>query len=161
MIDKNQSIIDYLITCPLVIESPLYFNFINAKNDTKQLITESNVKYLNRTYVDGSVLKQYQCSIIDFRSIVDNAIVKQAGYDNENVEEFLNVQGLIEWIDEQNSVQNYPDFGEDCEVQEIRTTSENPNLDMIDASVTPALAKYSISIEVEYLDKSKVIWNNK
>ena len=157
-VDKNQAVIDYLITCPQIQANPLYFNFLNAKDGNKQLISSGNDKSMNRTYVDGSVLRRFTFTIIDYRSIAYQAIVKQAGYVNENVEEALDVQGIMDWIEEQNDARNFPDFGSDCEIDEIRTLTDNPNLNGVDTSVTPALAKYSMSIQIDYLDKSKAIW---
>ena len=158
MVDKNQAIIDYLITCPAVRENPFYFNFISAKDKNKQLITSANERVLDRAYIDGSVMKTYTATIIDFRSIAYKAIVKQSGYADENVEDMLDVQGIINWISEQNDLHNYPDFGSDCIIEDIKTTTENPALDGIDTSTTPPLAQYSFTIEVNYLDTSKVIW---
>lgn len=158
MVDKNQAIIDYLITCPAIQSNPLYFNFISAKDKSKQLITSANERVLDRTYIDGSVLKTYTATIIDFRAMAYKAVVKQLGYSDENIEDMWNVQDLINWISEQDELHNYPDFGDDCVVEEIRTTTENPVLDGIDTSTTPPLAQYSFTIEVKYLDTSKVIW---
>lgn len=157
-VDKNQAVIDYLITCPQIKDNPLYFNFLNAKDGNKQLISSGNDKSMSKPFIDGSVMKRYTFTIIDYRSVAYQAIVKEAGYVNENVEEALDVQGIMDWIEEQNDARNFPNFGEECEVDEIRTLTDNPNLNGIDTSVTPALAKYSMSIQIDYLDKSKVIW---
>lgn len=157
-VDKNQAVIDYLITCPQIQANPLYFNFLNAKDGNKQLISSGNDKSMNKPFIDGSVQKRFTFTIIDYRSIAYQAIVKQAGYVNENVEEALDVQGIMDWIEEQNDARNFPDFGSDCEIDEIRTLTDNPNLNGVDTSVTPALAKYSMSIQIDYLDKSKAIW---
>lgn len=161
-IDKNQAVIDYLLTCPQIQANPLYFNFLNAKDGNKQLITSGNDKTMNKPYIDGSVLKRYTFTIIDYRSLTYDAIVKPLGtsedYANENVEEAFDVQGVIDWISEQNDLRNFPNFGDTCEVDEIKTLTENPNLNGVDTSITPALAKYSMSIQVDYIDKSKVIW---
>lgn len=158
MVDKNQAVIDFLITCPQIKENPLFFNFINAKEDNKQIITVANDKAINRRYVDGSVLKRYTFTIIDFQSIAYRAIVKQEGYPDENVEDMFNVQSIMDWITEQNALRNYPNFGTDCVIEEMRTTTENPNLNGIDTSVSPVLAKYSIAIQIDYLDISQVVW---
>lgn len=158
MVDKNQAVIDFLITCPAIQSSPLYFNFINAKNDNKQVVTVANDKRLNRSYVDGSELKRYTFTLIDFKSIAYRAIVKQSGYSDENVEDMLQVQSIIDWITEQEKLKNYPDFGEDCIIDSMQALTDNPNLNGIDSNVTPALAKYSVSIQIEYLDVSGVIW---
>lgn len=156
MADKNQAIVTFLLECQQIKDSPLYFNFINAKNDAKQIMTVSNDTLLNRPYIDGSVLKRYSFTIIDFKSISDSALVNLVGYSNENIEELADVQSLMDWIKEQNDVQNYPDFGKDCEIQEMKTTAENPTLDGINED--EQLAMYSFTIQIDYIDYSKKIW---
>lgn len=159
MIDKNQAIIDFLITCPSIKNSPLYFNFINASNNNKQLITVANDVNRQTPFIDGSVEKTYTFTIIDFKSMSYNPVVKQEGYQDENVEDFSKVQELIDWINTQDELHNYPDFGEECIIDSMSALTENPNLNSIDTTVTPALARYSITIEIEYLDNSKRLWN--
>lgn len=156
--DKNQAIIDFLITCPKILNSPLYFNFITGKDKNKQIVTTGNEKTLNRDYIDGSVLKRYTFTIIDFRSIAYRAVVKESGYADENVEELYDVQGVIDWVNEQADLRNFPNFGDDCVIDSMITLTENPNLNGVDTSTSPPLAKYSFSIQIEYLDKSKVVW---
>lgn len=156
--DKNQAIIDYLITCPEIQDNPLYFNFIHGKEDDKQIITTSNDKATDKPYVDGSVSKLFTFTIIDFKSVAYRAIVKDGMHQDENVEDLLQVQNIIDWISEQNENKIFPDFGEECVIDEISTTASNPNLNGIDSNVSPALAKYSISIQVKYIDYSKAIW---
>lgn len=160
--DQNDSR-PYNPGCDAIKNNPLFFNFLNAKEDNKQFVTMANDKVLNRTFIDGSVLKRFTFVIIDYRSVAYQAIVKQSGYPNENLEEFLDIQGIIDWITEQNDlkpVPNYPKFGDGCIIDSMRTTTENPNLNGVDTSVQPVLAKYSISIQIDYLDTTKVIWNN-
>lgn len=156
--DKNQAMIDYLINCPAIRDNPLFFNFINAKEDTKQLITVANDKALDTSYVDGSVKKRYTLTIIDFKSAVYQAIVKLPDYKNENVEDMFNVQEIMDWVTEQGRNKVFPDFGTDCQVESIRTVTDNPNLNGIDNSTTPAQAKYSFSIQVDYVDVTDCIW---
>lgn len=158
MVDKNQAMINYLITCPTILDSPLYFNFINAKNDTNQFLTVSNDIYTNTNYIDGSVGKQYDFTIVTFKSAADIAVVKMEGYENENISDMATIQSLIDWISEQNDNRIFPNFGEDCEIDEILTTTDTPKFDGIDEQVSPPLAVYSITIRVRYIDKSKIIW---
>lgn len=156
--DKNQAIIDYLITCPKIQDNPLYFNFIHGNEDDKQIITTGNEKTIDRPYVDGSVLKRFTFTIIDFKSVAYRAVVKDGAHVDENVEDILQVQDIIDWIEEQNEIRNFPNFGEDCIIESISTTANNPNLNGVDSNVSPALAKYSISIQVNYIDVSKMLW---
>lgn len=157
MVDKYQAIIDYLNQCPQIQQNPLFFNFSEAKDNAKQLMIVPVDKVLNRPYIDGSVLKRYTFTIYDYRSITYQALAKMQGteYPNENVEELLDVQGIIDWVTEQNEVGNFPDFGTDCIIDEINVSTNTPALNSVDTTLTPALAKYSITIMIDYLDISK------
>lgn len=158
MVDKNQAVIDYLIQCPQILNSPLYFNFINAKDDTNQFLTVSSDRYTNRSFIDGSIEKTYTFTIITFKSAADIAVVKVGGFSNENVSDMSDIQALIDWVREQNEIQNYPNFGEDCIIESIMPTTDNPNFDGIDEQTSPPLAVYSTSIEIRYIDFSKKLW---
>ena len=156
--DKNQAVIDYLLTCPSIANNPVFFNAIQAEDNTKEIVTIANDRNAQRPYIDGTVEKQYTFTIMDFRSMSYLPIVIGTGYSNENVEDMLDVQGVIDWIEEQNDNRNFPNFGTDCLIDSIRTGSENPNLNGLDTNSSPALAKYSISVIINYLDKSKALY---
>ena len=164
MTDFNKTIIEYLLQCPTIRDNPLYFNAINAKDNNKQVITVANDRAINKPYIDGSVMKRYTFTIIDFRSISYQAIVKNesGGLDNtrisENITEMLDVQGILDWITEMNELRDYPDFGKGYSVDSIQATTDTPTLNGIDTNLTPALAKYSITIQVDYLDFTKTLW---
>lgn len=157
-VDKNKAVVDFLITCPQIYNSPLYFNFINASDSTKQIMTIANDYYTSKPYVDGSVSKLYSFTLVEFKSVSDMPIVKLSGYDSENIEDISEVQQLIDWIAEQEELHNYPNFGEDCIVERMRSTKDTPNLEGVNTDVTPPLAMYSVTIEIEYTDYSKTIW---
>ena len=158
MVNKHQAVIDYLLTCQAIYDSPLYFNFISAKDDTNQFITDSNDTYTNVRYVDGSVKKLYTFTITTFKSINDIAIVPITGYPDENVNDMYDLQALIDWIDEQNDARNFPDFGSNCFIEQISTTTEEPKFIGIDEQTEPKLAVYNTVIQIEYIDNSKSIW---
>ena len=160
-VDKNQAVINFITQCNTIANNPLFFNFLNAKDNSKQIITQANDISLNKPYIDGSVKKRYTFTIIDFRSVTYQPVPKIVGstvLTSENVDELFDVQGIMDWVNQQADAHNYPDFGEDCIIDEMRTTSENPNLNGIDTQVSPALAKYSMSIQIDYIDISKAIW---
>ena len=159
-IDKNQSVIEFLITCPELATNPLFFNYVNAKENSTQIITQSNDKSMNRKFIDGSVLRRYSFTFIYFKSISYTPIVKEAGYPNENVEDMLDVQAIVDWITEQAEDLNYPDFGETCFIEDMQVLTDNPNLNSVDTTSSPPLAKYSFTIQIDYIDTSKKLWNN-
>ena len=157
-VDKNQAVIDFLVTCPQIANNKLFFNFINGKDNDKQIITISNDRRTNIKYVDGGIGKRYSFAIIDFRSVTYQAVVKTTGHPNENVEEMLDVQGILDWINEQADARNFPNFGEDCFIDAMTTSTDTPNLNGVDTNISPAIAKYSISIFIDYIDTSKKLW---
>ena len=157
-VDKNQAIIDFLLDCPQLAYNKMFFNFINGQDNDKQIITIANDRATQKPFIDGSVMKRYSFSIVDFRSVSYQAIVNVPGHPNENVEEMLDVQGILDWVKAQADARNFPDFGEDCIIDSMITSSETPNLNGVDTSVKPALAKYSMSIFIDYIDNSKKLW---
>ena len=68
------------------------------------------------------------------------------------------IQTLIDWVKEQNENLNFPDFGEDCIVESIMPTTDEPTFDGIDEQTEPNLAVYSTTIQIEYIDISKRLW---
>ena len=161
MVDKAQAVIDYLNNCPQISSNPLFFNFSEAKDNNKQLVVVPVDRVINKPYIDGSVLKRYTFTIYDYRSITYQELVNVPGYQNENVEELMDVQGIIEWIDEQNDAQNFPNFGDDCIIDSINVSTNVPSLNGVDTSLTPSLAKYAITIMIDYLDISKCLYYKK
>lgn len=160
MSDKNKAVIDYLSQCNAITSNDhgLFFNFMDAQDSSAQIMTMANDVSLNQKFIDGSALKNYLFTLLIFKSLSPNALVTEDGYPHENVEDMSEVQAVIDWINEQNDLHNFPDFGNDCIVESIETTTENPTLEGINTEVTPALGMYSLTIRIEYLDKSKVIW---
>lgn len=158
MVDKNKAVINYILQCPQIFNTPLYLNFVDAKDNTAQLVTSSNDKFLNKPDITGSVQKLYQFTIIVFKSITDDALVKIDGFSHENIEELAYIQELIDWITEQNELKNFPNFGPECDIDSIETDEEMPKLVGINTDTSPALAMYSVTIQIQYIDNSKLIW---
>ena len=157
--DKNQAVIDFLLTCPLIQNSPLYFNFVEAEDKRKQFLTMSNDKAVDTPYIDGTVLKRYTFTIQDYRSIAFNPINPYNVGNNENVEDMLDFQGFIDWITEQADADNYPDFGTECQIESMKALTDNPDMNGVQTAGGLSLAKYSVSIQIEYLDMSDTLWN--
>jgi len=158
MVDKNQAVIDFLNNCPQIQSNPLYFNFSQAKDNNKQIVTTGNDKAVQKPYIDGSILKRFTFTIIDYKSIAYRAVAKEVGLIDENVEELAEVQSIIDWVTQQAETKNYPQFGDECVIEDMKVLTDNPNLNGVDSSVSPALAKYSLSIQIEYIDYSKALW---
>lgn len=156
--DKNKATLDFLATYSGIETSPIFVNFMSAKDDDVQFLTSSNEKALNHRFIDGSVMKQYTFSLVITKSVTDMAIAKD-GMLSENIDDLADLQAFMDWINEQGYNQIYPDFGEDCVIEEMHTIAENPELTGVNTEVSPALALYNIEIRIDYIDYSKVIWS--
>lgn len=157
-VDKTQATINFIRTYEGIETSPIFVNFISAKDNDVQLLTDSNDVSTNRKFIDGSVMKQYTFSIVITRSITETAIAN-GELDNENITDMADIQSFMDWVNTQGDNRVYPDFGEECAIEEMHTTAENPSLDGINTDVSPALALYSMEIRIDYIDYSKVIWS--
>ena len=156
--DKNKAIIDYLLTCDYIKNNPLFYNFGKAEDGNRQIVTLANDIRVNTPFIDGSVRKRYTFTILDYKSVAYRAIVNREGASDENLENAFEAQQLMDWITEQSDIRNYPDFGIDCIIDNMTVVTDQPNMSGVDRAVTPALAKYSISIRIDYIDYSKAIW---
>lgn len=155
--DKNNAVIEFLKTCPAIQSNPLFFNFAENEEGTNHFITETDKK--KKTYIDGSVLKQYTFTIASYVPVAYSAIVGDSNFNDQNMENMAIVQEILDWIEEQADKANYPDFGSECNIEDMRTLTGDPDLDGIDKSVNPPIARYSIGVQIDYIDNTKKIWS--
>lgn len=155
--DKTKATIAFLFTCPEVKSNPLFFNFAQADADNGQFNANATDVSINVPFIDGTVRKRYTFTLIFYKMVAHRAIID--GADDENLDYVLDVQSILDWINEQGEARNFPDFGNKCNIDNMIALTDQPNLNGVDKSSTPALAKYSISIRIDYIDTSKAIWN--
>lgn len=156
--DKNEAVVEFLLQCPTIQENPLFFNFADEQDGSNHFITESDAT--KKPYIDGGVLKQYTFTIACYKSISHNPVVGTSSFGDENMENMAVVQEILDWINTQAENKVYPDFGEDYFIESMSTLTSDPDLDGIDTSVNPPLARYSVGVKIEYLDNTKAIWNS-
>ena len=156
-VDKNQAMIDFLQSCPTIQKNPLFFNFGNVENNANQINTQATDVSLHKTFIDGSELKRYTFNIDSCKSLTPNPVID--GLSAENVDELSEVQELIDWINAEGEAQNYPDFGDCCFVDSMKCLTEEPMLLGVDKEQNPPIAIYRVSVQIDYIDTSKVIWN--
>lgn len=157
-VDKNRAIVAFLMTCPIIQENPLFFNFAEEIDGNIHIITNSDTK--KTQYIDGSVLKNYTFTIACYKSVAYNPLGDDESTEfDENIEDMAMVQELLDWVDAQANLYSYPDFGDDYIIEKMRTLSTDPRVG-IDTSTNPPLARYSFGVEIEYLDNTKKLWTD-
>lgn len=155
--DKNQAVITFLQSCPIIQNNPLFFNFGNVEDNAHQINVSFDDTTLHSPYIDGSVLKRYTIYIDSFKSITANPVV--SGYSAENVDDMYTVQQLLDWVVEQADLRNYPNFGDECIIDDMKPLTSKPNLIGVDDSLNPPIAVYRITIQIDYIDNSKRLWS--
>lgn len=156
MIDKNKVMIEFLRNCPVIDKNPLYFNFGNIEDNSYQIVTESNDTSLSQPYIDGSILKRYTFYIDCFKTIAYNKVIKD--YQDENLYDISEVQAILDWVNEQDKNKIYPDFGEDCLIDSMQSTTESPDVLSVEDTTTSPIAVYRISIQIDYIDNTQKLW---
>jgi hypothetical protein len=155
--DKNKSMIEFLQTCPIILKDPLFFNFGSIEDNAHLANTRSDDKSLHKPFIDGSVARRYTFSLDSFKSVAHNPVVQ--GFSDENLTDLDEVQQVLDWINEQDELQNFPDFGSDCPIEKMETLTTKPDIVGVDTSSNPPMAVYRISIQIDYIDNSKKLWN--
>jgi hypothetical protein len=154
--DKNKIMIEFLQTCPTIKDNPLFFNFGKVEDDAHQVTINTDDVAIQKPYIDGSVLKRYTYSIDSFKSVSCIPILECNT--DENIEDFAEVQSLLDWINEQGENLNFPDFGENISIEEMKTLMTKPALIGVESSLNPPMAIYRIVIQIDYIDNSNRLW---
>lgn len=168
-VDLNKSILDYIYECSVVADNPMYFAVAEERNNNNQLLPTREQPQDDVEFVDGTVERTYRAEILMYKSVAYNPIVTQevgtsgkkipsTTYLNENLEDMTDGQTLIDWIKEQNDNRHFPNFGSECIIESVETTSNRPILNGVNPELEPPLAQYSVGLVIKYLDISKQIW---
>ena len=155
--DKTKAMISFLMTCPYITSNPLFYNFGKFGSDTQHVKTRANDINTSTPFIDGSVQKQFTLILLVYKPVADRAILNRSGVSDENIDNEVEVQQVIDWVRTQAKARNFPNFGSDCTIDDMTVTSDEPNTNGVDKAVTPVLAKYSISIRIDYIDYSEAI----
>lgn len=143
---KHDAMREYLE--PKVMEfvgNSMNFNFSSEIPDKFSMVTEYSDKVVKK-FVNGDVRKTYGFAII--------VIKHYSTYDDDLNLQCMNfVQAFMDWIEEQNRQKNFPDFGADCEVEEIEVLQNMPNLSGVNTE--EGLARYMIQCRVLYKEHDK------
>lgn len=141
MINKHEKVLDYLRQYP---ESPMFFN-INVYEDNNISVNTVANENIVKEYIDGTKEKQY-----DFAMVFINSF-SAVPYSNENTEYIFNAEQFMEWIDEQEQLKNYPDFGENCFNYHISNLQNMPAI----AEQSEELTKYMFQIRITYTEQKE------
>lgn len=132
----NNNIIEWLLLCPAIRD--VFFAFSRAEVDGTTIVPIASDEWLTH-YLDGTGEKLYTMALIQYRELSD--VPNSA----ENAEIQYDIEKIMNWIEEQNEKENFPDFGGDC-IEEISVLENMPEISGIDST----RAKYIFSVQIKY-----------
>lgn len=118
------------------------FNFSSDTEGSASLVTTYSDKVVKK-YVRAAE-KEYGFSIIVVKPFSPYG-------DDLNLAAMNFAQALMDWIEEQNRKENFPEFPENCQIKKIETLQNMPNLSGINGE--QSLARYMIQGRVLYFEK--------
>lgn len=141
MIDKNKIVMDYLSQCPALAD--LFFNF-GETNNGDTIFNASGNDFVYEEYIDGTKLKWYDFTIIQFKP------ANTFPNDPVNVASLFDFEKIAKWIEEQDLAENYPDFGDQCEIHEFYVVPNSATV----AGRDHLGAKYMMTCRIEYTERN-------
>lgn len=159
-IEKNAAVIEYLRNCPTIANNPLFFNFAQKEDNNQLFVRYADSIETIQEYIDGSKEQLYTFTMIVYKSVAYNAMI--AEHSDENLDEYIDVISIAEWLEEQNDNRVFPNFGDGYIIDSIETLTNVPivNTRQTEDEMQPALAQYSLGVRIRYLDTNKVLWNS-
>lgn len=140
MIDKNKIVMNYLGQCPDLAD--LFFNF-GETNNGDTIFTTSGNDFIYEEYIDGTKLKWYDFTIIQFKP------ANTFPNDSLNADALFDFAKIAKWVEEQDLAENYPDFGDKCEIHEFYVVPSSATV----AGRDNLGAKYMMTCRIEYTER--------
>ena len=125
-----------------LLGSMLKFNFSPESPDEVAFITNYSDK-LRKKYVRVGAEKEYGFTIVIVKEYSSDA-------DDLNLEAMNFAQAFMDWVDDQNKKKNYPEFPDNCQIKEMETLQNMPNLAGINAE--EGLARYMVQCRLIYFE---------
>ncbi len=143
--NKYEAVLSFINTCPLVGRDT-YFNFIDETNNdgnTSLMTTPYSTPY--RKYVDGEILWRMQFEVRQVKPLSSESNTVA------NAEQMGLVQQFLEWVRTQGNLKNYPDFGEKCNIIDLKISGDVCTPSMVGKSAEGAL--YAFPFEILYFER--------
>ncbi|MCR4622675.1 MAG: hypothetical protein K5663_11400 [Clostridiales bacterium] len=131
--------------------------FEAAAGGNIRVLTQGTSAANNRKYIDGSEGRAFDFVIEFYKPLNTLPYIAERGEGNQNLKGVLDVQELISWLDDMRREGTEPDFGDKCVIDDVKSLNNEPVLAWVDTQKTPPIAKYTVTVRVEYTDYTNSI----
>lgn len=135
--DKNTAILNWLYGCDELQD--IFYLVGKSENGGTTIVPNSSEEW-TKEFNDGTGEKE-----LTFTLILHKAISTEPNTD-ENAKTQFDVEKIMEWIREQNEVENYPQFADDETIFEIEVLENLPNM----AGQDEQTAKFMFAVKINY-----------
>jgi len=140
-INKDDILYDWLVA-GFAAAYPTTFEFLLMVEGQAAVAPISDIRAV-RPYVNGDAIKQYDFMLqLAFR-------VSDDVDSNKNTDNMFAARKWQAWIDEQQQLGNYPDFGEKCSQYKLENLSNMPTMA---GRQEDGMAKYQFPARLTYLE---------
>lgn len=141
---KHEAMQTYLINHISTLTGCAFaFNFSDDTVDAFGFFTQYADKDVKK-YIRVGAIREYGFEIRIVKNYSSNT-------DDINLQAMNFAQDFNDWVEEQNRIKNYPDFGDKCEIQKIESLQNMPNL--VGTSEDESKAYYMLQCKVTYFEK--------
>jgi len=137
---RNNAIWEWLQTCTTI--GNMFFNFGDAKNDNTGIVTNVSESYIKK-FINGDARKKCNFTVLQFKEISTLPNTK------DNLDSLNDINEIMEWITTQNTIRNYPNFGDKCTIEKVENLQDAPNI----AGQDLQGAKYMFAVSITYLER--------
>lgn len=135
-----QGVVDYVTACPLLKDGLMRVDCMGTQ-PVEYAIAVMPTSPIVERYVDGSTVRQYMFSINSREYYTLDMI--------QNIANSEFYEDLADWFEEQDLAGNYPDIGEDKDVQAMKLLSPGYLY-----STDKKTAQYQMQLRIEYYQEA-------
>lgn len=143
MVNVYERISEWLVECP-IFDGYLYFNVIPFENGNSSVNSNSSSTIVTK-FLDGSKEIQLYFNINIVKEYDDG------GTSDLNLEAINYFDKIIDWIEDKNNSQDFPNLGENCIVNEIKPLYTTPEVYLTPDN--PGIARYEGRFSINYLER--------
>lgn len=120
----------------------VYLNVNPAEADNLTINSVQNERELEK-YIDGSRLVEFMFAL---------ALTKEfdTGTSDNNALAIREFENIAEWIEEQNKIKNFPDFGNDVAIYSVDVLETTPSVSVDNQNM---IAKYQGQFKITYMEE--------
>jgi hypothetical protein len=146
MIDPYRAMIDWLTQCES-LRKYLHYVFSSVSEGASVFIPKPDKLYEKRDIL-GTELRQCTMAIARFGQYVDSGISPISIDEQKNVADMSAAQSIADWINRQERIRNYPNFGDNARCVKVETLMGQPAVTAIDTQTKTA--RYVLTVRAHY-----------